>query len=139
MRIDGNTMTAKPGAWIERHESEWLRGGGFDDFPRVNVQSSAQASNFIDQTDVDRPKCIFQKLRGLCDSSGRHWMHATDYFAVGVCCNLGAQRSHSADYLWNIAGIKLMVAGIDSFRRESQQKVFIDSESGLFQHWQNYF
>src|SRR5947208_7907125 len=40
--IDGDAMPAKPRAGIKRHETKWLRLGGFDDLPDVNSHGAVQ-------------------------------------------------------------------------------------------------
>src|SRR5437667_5360734 len=46
--IDGDAMPAKPRAGIKRHETKWLRLGGFDDLPHVNSHGAVHEFQLID-------------------------------------------------------------------------------------------
>src|SRR6266480_4615705 len=97
--INRDTMPAKPGAGIKRHEAKWLRFGCFNDLPDINAHRSVNKLQLINQRDIHAAENIFQKLRSLSDSTRRDRHNFVDCFAIKRHRPLKARWGITADYL----------------------------------------
>ena len=64
-RVDRDAVPAQSWAGVERHETERLGLGRFDDFPDVDAHRGINHLQLVHQRDVDAPENVFQQLGGL--------------------------------------------------------------------------
>ena len=99
--IDGDAMPAKPRAGIKRHETKWLRLGGFDDLPDVNSHGAVHDFQLINQRDIYAAENVLQKLARLSHATRRNGHHFVDRFTIKHHGPLKARRSITAHHLRN--------------------------------------
>ena len=76
-RIHGNATAADARAGEKGHEAEGFRGGGFDDFPRVDSDLATSEGELVGEGDVDAAEGVFEKLGRLGDPRARGLKHAS--------------------------------------------------------------
>jgi hypothetical protein len=116
-------VAAEARAGIERHETEGFSGGGFDNFPDINVHAGGEELEFVDERDVDATKNVFQELghfRGPSRADGNDF---GDDLGVESLRGARARRIGAAHDFGNLREAVLLVAGIFALWGEGEKKV----------------
>ena len=71
-------MTSKARSWIKSHEPKRFCSGCRNHFVHINTHGFVDHLKFVDKSNVDTPKDIFQKLRGFGGTAGRNPMNFVD-------------------------------------------------------------
>src|SRR5581483_11418207 len=98
-RVDGEAVSAHPGAGLEGHEAVGFGGGGVDDFPDVDAHPVTQDRELVDQGDVDRAKDVLQQFGQLGRFGGGDGHEVIAYLPVELHRPRHALLGHSPDHL----------------------------------------
>ena len=122
-RIDRNTVSTHPGAWVEGLESERLGLRELDHIPKVDPEPMAELHHLVHQANVDLSVGVLQQLGHLCFASTASLENVIDELSVEVGGAGRAIRSVPSDNLWSIPDPINGVSRIDALWRECQREV----------------
>src|SRR6185503_12951748 len=120
VRIERNTVTANPRAWIKGHEAERLRRRRATHFPRIDVERVTESRHLVRHADVDRSKRVFEKLRRFGHTRRADRMYVIDDLRIEMRRNGGRVIRHATDDLGNVVRLKLRIARIDALWRKRE-------------------
>ena len=116
--VDGNTVSTEARTRVERHVSKWLGLGRVDHLPDINIHRIVDQLQFIDQSDVNAPEDILEKLGRFSGPAGGNWHQSVECFAVEFDGPFETGRGVAPDNFWDRLDHALWIAGILAFRRE---------------------
>ena len=68
--INWDTMPAKTGARVKRHETEWLGLCGLDHFPNIDPHRGIDHLQLVHQRDIHAAEDVLQQLGRFCHTAG---------------------------------------------------------------------
>src|SRR6476661_3714566 len=89
-------VSAVAGTLLSAYCPERLRARRLDHFPHIDVHPIAHQRELVDETDIDRPKRVFEQLHHLCDSGRAHRHDCLDGRSVERGGELRARRRETA-------------------------------------------
>src|SRR5687767_10725888 len=119
---------SRPGE--ERHEAKRFCGRSLNDFPNLDPELVTHYCDFIDQSDIHRPKGIFEEfyhLGGFCRTDADHTFN---HLFIEKSCQRRASGSDTTNYFGSVVSAPIRIARIDSLRREGQVKILPDLKAG---------
>ncbi len=131
-RINGDAVTAEPGAGVKGHEAERLRFRSLDDFPDVDVHGAVNELELVHEGDVHGAEDVFQQLGCLGHAAGADGHQLLDGDAVEGDCLVQTGRGQAADDLGDGGDLAVRIAGILALGREGEVEIGSRDKAGAF-------